>query len=59
MFSSENLESSLALRSGRCALWAAAYQTDVALDDIQSDANDGVKEAQKALKLLNDNRFKK
>lgn len=29
------------------------------LDDIQSDANDGVKEARKALKLLNDNRFKK
>ncbi|MFM0398190.1 hypothetical protein [Paraburkholderia aspalathi] len=29
------------------------------LGDIQSDANDGVKEARKALKLLNDNRFKK
>jgi len=29
------------------------------LDTIQSDARDGVKEARKALKLLNDNRFKK
>jgi hypothetical protein len=29
------------------------------LDDIQSDAQDGVKDARKALKLLNDGRFKK
>ncbi|RQR87053.1 PAAR domain-containing protein [Burkholderia sp. Bp9012] len=29
------------------------------LGEIQSDAGDGVKEARKALKLLNDNRFKK
>jgi len=29
------------------------------LGDIQSDANDGVKEARKVLKLLDDNRFKK
>lgn len=29
------------------------------LNDIQSDAQDGVKEARKALKLLNDGRFKK
>ncbi|WP_144030330.1 hypothetical protein [Burkholderia sp. AU6039] len=31
----------------------------VKLDDIQSDARNGVKDARKALKLLNDNRFKK
>jgi len=31
----------------------------VTLDDIQSDARNGVKDARKALKLLNDNRFKK
>ncbi|KVN04239.1 hypothetical protein WT19_12895 [Burkholderia stagnalis] len=29
------------------------------LNDIQSDARNGVKDARKALKLLNDNRFKK
>ncbi|NTX30403.1 hypothetical protein HT746_25360 [Burkholderia pyrrocinia] len=29
------------------------------LNKIQDDANDGVKAARKALKLLNDNRFKK
>ncbi|KVN36806.1 hypothetical protein WJ63_35190 [Burkholderia pyrrocinia] len=29
------------------------------LNDIQSDAGDGIKDARKALKLLNDNRFKK
>jgi hypothetical protein len=29
------------------------------LKDIQSDANGGDKDARKALKLLNDNRFKK
>lgn len=29
------------------------------LNDIQSDAQDGVKDARKALKLLNDGRFKK
>ncbi|AOK62892.1 hypothetical protein [Burkholderia ubonensis] len=29
------------------------------LGEIQGDANDGVKDARKALKLLNDNRFKK
>lgn len=29
------------------------------LNEIQGDASDGIKEARKALKLLNDNRFKK
>ncbi len=32
---------------------------DSTLNRIQSEANAGVKDARKALKLLNDNRFKK
>lgn len=32
---------------------------DSTYDDIQCDARDGIKDARKALKLLNDNRFKK
>ncbi|WP_175953207.1 hypothetical protein [Burkholderia sp. BCC0405] len=45
------------------ALWTVrlydASVEGVTLDDIQSDARNGVKDARKALELLNDNRFKK